>query len=350
MRTVRLTIAFAILLIVSHSQQLSCTDEKGSNVDWFAALRVYKEREPRVYLKHDSNTRNGKFKEVSEFDFIGGQFKQIDLDEQMVMLWNDGHPYEKGRSFLNNAHSKGILAWDDQKQEGLWIIHSIPWYPFIEGNKLNPFSDDHDNRSVYGQSMMCISIKSEQEMARIFGQITATNPNIYYDGFKSRFPLGNIKEQAPLVYQFRGFTMLTKPHSCKRHFLSDVLNGYWATQGIKDGFYVRTWGKPFCSSICGGTHKSVIVKKLKFGQWEWKGSQEHSKWAIGFNPKWNLVCIGGLNFQMSQYKRGGGYVCLQNESLYKAMKSIIVEVDCENGESDFPNALGCSDGFASVFE
>lgn len=52
---------------------------------------------------------------------------------------------------------------------------------------------------------------------------------------------------------------------------------------------------------------------------------DHSKWA--FAPNSNVVCIGDINRERSQFHRGGGAACLMNDELWEAFKKIIVNVD-----------------------
>ena len=73
----------------------------------------------------------------------------------------------------------------------------------------------------------------------------------------------------------------------------------------------------------------------KIGDDEWTSTQDHSKWAItvdGFeqdNGKKPYACIGGINRQFSQEKRGGATMCYQSKGLNSALFDIIVDFeDC----------------------
>lgn len=57
----------------------------------------------------------------------------------------------------------------------------------------------------------------------------------------------------------------------------------------------------------------------------WKGTQDHSKWVSGIDDAW--VCIGDINRMCSQEARGGGTVCVHNESLWSSFQSAITSIE-----------------------
>lgn len=44
-----------------------------------------------------------------------------------TLAWNDEHPNGKSSSY--KAHSKGVLAFNSDSQQGFFFDHSIPKYP-----------------------------------------------------------------------------------------------------------------------------------------------------------------------------------------------------------------------------
>ena len=65
---------------------------------------------------------------------------------------------------------------------------------------------------------------------------------------------------------------------------------------------------------------------------KWEFTSDHSKWAItgekDKNAHW--TCVGDINRMKSQFKRGGGVVCLKNDKVWKAFKSIIAATESCN--------------------
>ena len=59
----------------------------------------------------------------------------------------------------------------------------------------------------------------------------------------------------------------------------------------------------------------------------WVETKDHSKWAMSVNDAMNIVCIGDINRQFSQAKRGGGSVCVQNAQLWNTFKSIVTQIE-----------------------
>ena len=52
-----------------------------------------------------------------------------------MIAWNDEYPAENLFSnsswFPGGAHSKGLMAYDADKDEGIYVVHSFPKYPGI---------------------------------------------------------------------------------------------------------------------------------------------------------------------------------------------------------------------------
>ena len=47
--------------------------------------------------------------------------------------------------------------------------------------------------------------------------------------------------------------------------------------------------------------------------------------AISTDPSSSWVCVGDINRQVSQEKRGGGSICFQEQALWKALLSVQTE-------------------------
>ena len=122
---------------------------------------------------------------------------------------------------------------------------------------------------------------------------------------------------------------------------------------LRTSLFVETWmvGRGDLASDCTTDYKvfklrlfiNVLKSKLKFKvrnvrsmrfpqstDVAFKNSEDHSKWAVG-NDDW--ICIGDINRQQSQARRGGGTVCMQNARVAAMYRSAIAEVECCRGEA-----------------
>lgn len=57
----------------------------------------------------------------------------------------------------------------------------------------------------------------------------------------------------------------------------------------------------------------------------WKETQDHAKWAVG-DEKSSTACVGDINRQYSQSKRGGGTLCHKSKDVWTAFDAIVSEV------------------------
>jgi deoxyribonuclease-2 len=63
----------------------------------------------------------------------------------------------------------------------------------------------------------------------------------------------------------------------------------------------------------------------------YQNTEDHSKWAVSEQGAW--ICIGDINRQQSQAKRGGGTICMENPRIASLYRSAIDQVECCRGES-----------------
>lgn len=95
-------------------------------------------------------------------------------------------------------------------------------------------------------------------------------------------------------------------------------------------FWIRSTG--ILSSDCSDDWKVLNIKLLNPGQtFSFKTSQDHSKWAVspsetGAGGGW--VCVGDINRDEAEEKRGGGTVCHRDPVVWKAYRT--AALDCED--------------------
>ena len=90
-------------------------------------------------------------------------------------------------------------------------------------------------------------------------------------------------------------------------------------------------------TFCRPDHKydSVNIRTVRISPaHEFKETQDHSKWGVSLDGGRNVVCIGDINRQQSQNRRGGGTTCIEDEHLRTAFASIVTRHDQCNGSRE----------------
>lgn len=95
---------------------------------------------------------------------------------------------------------------------------------------------------------------------------------------------------------------------------------------LSSNLIAETWGRPIMIPWCGVEGNLYTVENaelIQFASFEWKQTQDHSKWAIAVSDSSSFSCFGDMNRMESQFKRGGAFYCLENRKLRDSLKSMI---------------------------
>ncbi|KHJ91904.1 deoxyribonuclease-2 domain protein [Oesophagostomum dentatum] len=102
---------------------------------------------------------------------------------------------------------------------------------------------------------------------------------------------------------------------------------------------VESWlngGGDDLDSICTSRTSVYDVKSVNLIDISFNSSRDHSKWAVADSKSPSIVCIGDTNRQKSQFRRGGGAVCLLHRGLWKTFHSSVNSVQpCSSRKSNF---------------
>ncbi len=273
---------------------LGCLNHRGKPVDWLVALRVHNSR---TYLVYDE--ASGVFESTDE-SLLEWNTKQLSLANHNLLMWND-QPVD-GTGSSSKAHSKGFLHFEDAKSSGLLFVHSIPHFVDTSDGKLNPKTRE---TSMYGQSLVCVSLTSRQQADQVVVHLQAQNSNIY--------------------------ELVTKTSISDEHPFEDLL-----VKKFKVGWLINTWARPYKPSSCSSALKLSNINFKNLNNLIMKSSQDHSKWALSYGGKQRLVCVGDLNHMDSQASRGGSFLCREDPGLYRALFRMIIDDDCQVSKNFTP--------------
>jgi len=315
---------------------MQCQNEFGLNVDWFIAIRI--QGSGREYAILDS--LRSQFRLSNEDEVLGRNFGLINPNSDSVIAWNDQPPEGTGHtSSTTYAHSKGLMAVGANDDIGMIISHSIPKYPQIDSDKIDPISPIS---SEYGQHAICITLKNngKENALRIWRNLIEGNPNIYFDTLQKKGKeIKPSKETNLLKLELGPFTILTKPRYQVELVFEDILIPYWSNRIAPMGFYLETWGRPYLPSICNMPSQAINILRISILGFDWKNTQDHSKWALSNLASSNLFCASDLNHQESQNKRGGNFFCIRNQEVYRSMRETILEMECGSGLTKYRTQL-----------
>lgn len=327
----------------------SCLDESGQGVDYWAALKV---NDGADTYYHDPNTGPRFVKSahgLSTTDSNQGAamatLHQLygDLGStHAYAMYNDEDP--TGSTSGVRAHSKGVILFDGEV--GFWLVHSFPRWPggVEQGYQGLP-------TVTYAQSFFCVTFELS-ELEKI-AEIQLTHwPKVYESKLTSdlesslpsfSFWLGGKHDHTHdnlttslKSYEGRTFTHFAKSGDSMLDLYADLV-----APGIGSNLRVETWQNgredlkmpAFCKPDYAYEVVNVTSIRMEAGE-TWRETQDHSKWAIS-DSSVDTVCVGDINRQYSQEKRGGGTLCFHNSEMWTAFNDIIeATLPCGAAEAD----------------
>ncbi|NWW11526.1 DNS2B protein, partial [Oreocharis arfaki] len=347
----------ALLLLLSFvplwAAEISCRNEDGEKVDWFALYKLPKHAKGQIpmlgleYLYMDAlapqwqlgkyliNMTQGALGQTLQQLYETYESKASDISNTTAyVIYNDEIP-ESDSKGGKCGHTKGFLLLD--KSQGFWVIHSVPLFP--------PTPEDGygypSTGESFGQTAICITFKYDQ-FTEIDQQMLSYNPGIYScsipDIFqadlpnlqklcaKSRLPSVPLRRLSKLQ-SAHGETFL---HFAKSHLFIDDIYVAWMAQKLKTDLLAESWqrsGEKLYSNCSLDYHVyniNVIGMPLNSS---FHSINDHSKWAVSRKYKDQWTCIGDLNRAAEQAWRSGGFICTQNEQIYKAFRHLIVHYE-----------------------
>lgn len=318
---------FALGLYASASA-LTCLDESGAASPFWA---IFKEPQSTSYLFYDR--ASGKLAPSSN-DLNSTTDGALALT--MSQLWgsqslgfimynDDPAPPNPLPYNFSWGHTKGVWAWSGS--EAILLIHSIPKFPQTPA-QVPSYNGLFGNSWTYGQNIACFTLSSAA-LNTLAATWQLTLPNIYGSSVPAGTPAnlaalanGAFKTDAsclsvPFTAAAGSMTLFAKSTQWNSELYSKCV-----APGLKDSLLVESW-KSALSAACG-TYGVLDVAALQYTpSIGFSEADDHSKWAIGASKGSATVCASDINRVSSQYARGGGAICFQDEVLAAALRGAV---------------------------
>ncbi|CAG9857900.1 unnamed protein product [Phyllotreta striolata] len=327
-------ITFKLLLFASFSEALQCKDDNNNNVDWYMVYKIPSQSHSNNQLIKDgvahifltSSDPMWKFSNKSIGDrksIIGNTLRDLyeNPADSSYLFYNDEFP---DRKIEGKGHTKGVAATD--KNGGYWLVHSVPLFPNSTENYFYPSTGTR-----YGQTFLCISMDL-QNVNKVGLQLQYNQPAIY-----AKRILQDVADLAGHLAEAASGTTITSPpwyHLASIKSISNVeflsfakserfnkeLYVDLVAPGLQTDLNVETWpnGKGKLASNCTLPFKVKNVRsvRLEVAGVSFLSTHDHSKWAVSSGDGGKFwICIGDINREEHQLRRGGGTVCLDDSKI-----------------------------------
>ena len=340
---------------------LHTKNESNENIDWWFIYKTPEHtgsetNEGYQYFYYDESATEVTLSPYQLNDTNGALYNTLNTifnsndANQGYIIYNDEH-VEGDKNNGEKGHTKGILAFNDKANTGLWLLHSVPRFPAKDELTLP------DKEKIYGQTFICITLpdfKTVEDLAQIMLQqqnpqvltsqsyipnsIAATSP------IAQLFNQTNIEEStSPAIFNFnskggKAFKLIAKSKKWGKDFWMDLVS---PELGVN--LDVETWrrGTVTESTDAGITEEVDDAIQIDFSSlgypYQWKYTKDHSKWAVAAKAdalKSPWVCIADINRMKSQEKRGGGSICFQDLKLSTSLRNTITQLKEEYAQKN----------------
>lgn len=327
--------------------QVSPLDENGKPIDWWFLYKVPKLTKGGAQGLPTSEAAKGY--EYVYYDKRAGKVAPsanvltdgkgaLDLTLSSVfqgassttgwVLYNDEMPDAAKRS--DNGllgHTKGVIVFDTSTKTAFWLLHSWPKY-VDPHEKVLPTPD-------YGQTYMCLALDLETASRIALQMANHQEPQTYLPNLPASLPKSDplykltqpldpnaASASETLECKTRGgqaFKVIAKNRKWNDDFWNDLVG-----PTLKEDMDVETWirGAIAPTKDNDGVHTVTDIKFIDTrplgGTWTWPETRDHAKWGITTKSDW--ICVGDINRMVTQRKRGGGTIAIQDPTLWAALK------------------------------
>ncbi|XP_068426118.1 deoxyribonuclease-2-alpha [Clinocottus analis] len=352
---------------------ITCYNDQGDAVDWYYMYKLPKEhgrKSPHpgeLYLLLEKGSAgwtngNGAVNDTTGAlgRTVGQLYSQGQNTDIAYILYNDQKPTEDfgdrlvGDSGGRGGHTKGVVLLD--KKQGFWLVHSTPNFP--PPRQAGQYSYPSSGLPN-GQNFICVTYPLDR-FQTIGEQLQINQPNVYDcnvpESLASLAPAlaavcakkhlpAHIVSSAKTVSN-RSVTLTSKDGTkfinfAKGASFDNDLYHSWVAPSLQSDLLVQFWIRStgILPSNCSLGWKVLDITLINPGQtFKFKASQDHSKWAVspmasGSGSGGGWVCVGDINRNQAEERRGGGTVCLQDAVVWKAYRSAALECEACGGET-----------------
>lgn len=247
------------------------------------------------------------------------------------------------------AHAKGAIIIDDSNNAGLWVSHSLPQFPVESHEELSM----PGNVAKNGQTFICVTFNAKVSGAKIVRHLVNMNPKWYETEISEKLEalIPDLKfvnsrsrkgftKQGQLAQTFTSAAGQTFELFSKSSLFNHDIYASWLDKELNSPLFVETWrqgkGDPLDSYCPRNDFQVNNIDEMKFingkNKVTWTYTQDHSKWAITQEQDKGVLCIGDMNRMESQFKRGGGLLCIKCPSCWSVFSNTISEIEpCKIG-------------------
>jgi len=323
MRTV-VIVAIALPALIAG---LGCLDDSGNPVDWYVGL---KHSGTTQYFYADANSDTFVLsKEKMDNPSTGAPVQTIIAGlAANYALYNDQVPND-GPNNDKFGHTKGMVGISTDATTGFWLIHSVPQWA---GESNGKYSGYPESGIEYGQSFLCMSL-SASTLEKLTTNFELNRPQVYDVSFSTKVGsalpglYATLKEGA--YYAPSGtnitsittvggqaFTIFGKNTAWNSDLYSALVAPYY-----NEDIWVESWlnGAGDLENYCKPTYKqnTYNIETYTVLEYAMNEGNDHSKFAV--LPSSKTLCIGDINRQSGQFKRGGGTACFTATSLFSQL-------------------------------
>ncbi|KAM7047090.1 deoxyribonuclease-2-beta isoform 3-T4 [Acridotheres tristis] len=297
----------ALLLLLSSvplwAAEISCRNEDGETVDWFTLYKLPKHAKGQIPM-------------------LGLEYLYMDA---LAPQWQLG-------KYLINMTQGAVGQTLQQLYETYESKRNTTAYAIY--NDEIPESDSKGSKRGHTKDQQMLSYNPGIYSCSIPDSFQADLPNLQKLCAKSRLPSVPLRHLSKLQ-SARGETFL---HFAKSHLFIDDIYVAWMAQELKTDLLAESWqrsGEKLYSNCSLDYHVyniNIIGMPLNS---TFHSINDHSKWAVSrkFEDQW--TCIGDLNRAAEQAWRSGGFICTQNEQIYKAFRHLIIHYEsCTSAPRD----------------
>ncbi|XP_034438336.1 deoxyribonuclease-2-alpha-like isoform X1 [Hippoglossus hippoglossus] len=323
---------------------VSCRNDDGKEVDWYILYKLPNMNDGgQSYLYMDESS-NGWTRSRENINSNSGTLAHtlkplLDFYDQKTegfgyLLYNDQPPKPKKPAPASFGHSKGVVMLD--RQTGVWLSHSTPQFPTYRSKDFWPQSGNAN-----AQTFICVTY-SYATFKQIGLQLKYIHAYSYDSRITTTFPTELRCVALRTCYPkrtpwFRIMTLTSvkgqrfRSFAKYKRFGDDIYSGL-IVNSVKKDLYVKSWGKikgkkyNHLPSNCSIPHHVYNVKKVQLSSTlSWTDTVDHSKWSV--TPDGGWTCIADMNRHMTQMRRGGGAICINDAVIGKAFYSLIKETE-----------------------